>query len=702
MVKRQVYLFLALMMASSACIKETYNMGKLSEQIHYSPTFGMSAATGEISLSDIMKESDTVRYDSDKFVRIVISEDSVINLQLKDFYDLSDMVTYRNGYTVGEIKIADFQTNYSLTLGQMANTFSPALKTQLQGLDDGSQHNFPPFPLTAMPDLSFPVIGSFTNAVFASGTLVVSVKNNLPVDLNGIKVKLINTGDRSQIGNEIDMTTITPGATRTASIDLAGKRVTNSVIAVVTQKGSPGSTTPVIVDLDNYIDIGIGASFLKIQSGRVKIPSQLLATVEDKDTISFSPGTGIEIEKFRITTGNLSYTLTSRSQLRASVVMTLPSTDRAGIPVTETIPITLPNSIKTGIISLNNTTVDLSKDLKHPFNRLPVAFGITISSNGDVVDFNRSDSINVVFNLQNPDFDYVKGYFGQLTETIDPDSIDLELGDVINKITGDFHISDPIIRLKYSNSFGIPIKVTLNAKGRNSTENVNLGLAPFTIAYPTGLTSRDISSSHLINKDNSALPALVSLPPSTIRFSGSAAMNPLGMTNGRNNYLFGNSRFLGSVEMELPMEFWINNLQFSDTVDNFLSSEDTQSSDFSPSDLDYSRLDIKVTNGFPVGLSLKMALYDSVRHVVLKTVEASQFLTAAPVDANGKATGSSESVTSIEFTSDFFNSVNNANKIIFIFKLKTSGSGTDDVRLYSDNKISFKASVVVKPEINLK
>ncbi len=71
------------------------------------------------------------------------------------------------------------------------------------------------------------------------------------------------------------------------------------------------------------------------------------------------------------------------------------------------------------------------------------------------------------------------------------------------------------------------------------------------------------------------MPELVSMPPEMIRFSGSAKMNPLGNTGSRDNYIFGDSRFLGSLEVEIPMEFRINNLQFTDTVDNFLQIEDS-------------------------------------------------------------------------------------------------------------------------------
>jgi len=40
--------------------------------------------------------------------------------------------------------------------------------------------------------------------------------------------------------------------------------------------------------------------------------------------------------------------------------------------------------------------------------------------------------------------------------------------------------------------------------------------------------------------------------------------------------------------------------------------------------------------------------------------------------------------------------------MIFVFTLNTSGGGTKDVKIYSNYSISFKASVVVKPDLNFK
>jgi hypothetical protein len=304
--------------------------------------------------------------------------------------------------------------------------------------------------------------------------------------------------------------------------------------------------------------------------------------------------------------------------------------------------------------------------------------------------------------MLNPDLDYVRGYFGQMTKLIDPDILETGLDEIIQNLSGSFRVSDPLIKLKYSNSFGIPIRVTLNASGKKNTQTVNLGLAPFPISYPVTITDRDKKDSLIINKTNSSLPDLISMPPASITFSGSAMMNPAGPGTQRNNYVFGNSRFLANLEVEIPLQLRISNLQFADTVDNFLKLKSTDKSEVKPSDFDSLRVKIIAENGFPMGVSVKLLLFDSVKNVVVKTIDASTLILPAPVDVNGKSSGKTESSTTILFNKDFFDAANSADMIIFLFTLNTSGNGTTDVRIYSDYTLSFKATIMARPNLKFK
>lgn len=418
------------------------------------------------------------------------------------------------------------------------------------------------------------------------------------------------------------------------------------------------------------------------------------------DTITFDPGDDIELVKIGIKTGSVNYKVISKSLASATFTITLPSVKISNVPITHNINVPAGATI-TGSVSLNNAEVDLSTDPKQVFNRLPVTYSISATPG----PFILSDSMLVEMDIPSPDFDYVKGYFGQQIETIEEDTLDLEINEILDHLSGTFLISSPSITLNYKNSFSLPVEIDLQAIGQRLAETEDLALAPQTLSYPAAPGQRDIESSFTIDKDNSKLPKLISMPPERVIFSGSAEMNPGGKDGSRNNYLFGDSRFIGNLEIEVPLEFRINNLQFTDTVDNFMMNEESNNDNpFNPEDFEFLRIKIDAENGFPLGVSLSLILHDSISGVNLCTIDASDVLLPAPVDASGKVTDPAVSTALIDITREFWESVNEADKIIFSFTLNSTESDSKDVKIYSDYKIDFKAALILKPDIqfNLK
>jgi len=292
--------------------------------------------------------------------------------------------------------------------------------------------------------------------------------------------------------------------------------------------------------------------------------------------------------------------------------------------------------------------------------------------------------------------DFAKSATIHKVAVILPGQIDLNLSDITSHISGDFTILNPRIKFNYTNSFPDSVKLDFNFIGRGRNQSVNLNLEPFLIARPNLPAQQEISSSFIIDKTNSNLPQIVSLPPEVIDYSGTATMSfttssPIGAFH-----------LTGSLDIEVPMELGMTNLQLSDTVDNFLKEDKNSDNPVKPEDFQLLQFNVIADNGFPVGVSLKMSLYNSSTGKIQKTVNATDILKAAPVDSNGKVTGSSKSTTTVEFTNDFFSSVPKADKIIFWLTLNTTGNGSKGVKIYSDYTFDFNAALVVKPDIKLK
>jgi hypothetical protein len=319
-----------------------------------------------------------------------------------------------------------------------------------------------------------------------------------------------------------------------------------------------------------------------------------------------------------------------------------------------------------------------------------------------IIGYNETDIMFPDLQLRNPDFDPSKGILAQLVANIEPDSIDLEIEDVLNHITGDVHINNPILRFNYINSFLDPIEITLYATGKRTDATVDLDLDPFTLSHPADIIEHQVSDTYVIDKNNSSLPELVSMLPEKILFSGSALLEVPDVKSMNDDPVIDSDNLIGSIEIEVPLEFSLSDFQFTDTVDNFLADAFDDESEFNWDDFELFRVDFDVKNGFPMGASVTMDLYDSLNLQVISSVDATDILEPAPVDSNGKASGVSESSTRIEFTKEFFSSINTADAIIFRFTLITTGNGSKDVKIYSDYRIDFKTSLVLKPDIGLK
>ncbi len=508
----------------------------------------------------------------------------------------------------------------------------------------------------------------------------------------------------TSIGTQQTIAIIQPGFSGTATIDLTNQTVKSPVLAALSITGQGTAPTAVPINIAaSSVDVAISGRNLKVKSGRVTLPNNSITSLNTSGTIAFTPGSDVEIDKIKITTGNFTYKISKPSALLGKMNLVLPTAMRNGTTISNQIDMIAGTTLN-GNISFNNTIINLGSDPLQPFNKIP--YSISVSTTG-MIDFNSTDIVKIDFSLPSPVFNYVKGYFGQVPQKIPPDSTDLGIADILSNLTGSFLVSSPTIRINYSNSFAIPFQFAFDATGKRGTSKVSLNRAPILINSPVDTITRNVTGLISIDKTNSALPALISMPPEKILYSGTSTMNPsvdpLGV-HPRNNYVFNDSRFIiDSLEVEVPMELRIKDLQFAQTVDNFLKNTGgSGNNSVKAENFKLLKVDIDVKNGFPLGLSVKLILHDSVKNKDISTVDATGFLGPAPAGSDGRATGFTETKTTIDLTKDFFSSIDLADKVIIQFTLNTTDNTTKDVKFYSDYRIDFNATVVVQPDITLK
>ncbi len=708
--KKRELLFIILLagLLLSGCVKESYNMDKLAGDVSLKPTFGLPAFSGEVTLEDVVEGNDTIVFDSDKFVRFVFSKDSAFNVEVSDLIGMDTLFSYDVSERIGALRMSPFSEEISYSLANIVLGMDFATRNYIM-MHDRSICDFPSFSGVTMETRSL-VLPNFEYATFADGTIDVTLSNTLPVVLDGVAITLYDSYWGTAIGS-INFPAINPNTTNTASLDLSGLTIHNTLVVLVNLTGS-GGATGVYVDLTNQgIDFSIEGKDLMIESGRFVVPSQNIPDLILQDTLSFSDEEGVEVEEVVITTGSLQFNVSTDLALSSTVNFTLPTALQNGVPFTGIVTMELGEASEQDM-SIDNTIIDLTSVTDQPYNLLPYEYDVEVNSAGQIIDFDSNDMIRVRYALTNNNIDYIRGYFGEREEEIPADTIDLDMDGLFNKLSGSIYLANPRITLDYANSIGVPFILDIDAKGIKDGEETALNYSPFEVDYPTGTDTREVTGSMIIDNTNSAIADLISSIPENLIFGGSVRMYPEGYSGERNSYLFGDSKIEGELTFELPLEFRINNLQFTDTLDNFFNSKEDQGEGFyqdnndeeeddsSVADmLDKVSLRLEVDNGFPFSLSASVVLYDTLTSTNLYTLDLSDLIDPAPVDANGKVTSAQTSVSTVELNEQFFDQAKEAQKIIIQFSLNTTG--TDNVKIYSDYTIGFKANLLVDADLVL-
>jgi hypothetical protein len=669
--KRFIYTglgILLLLVVINSCVKETYDMDKLSTQASVDIRVSVPVVKGSLTLGNAIESTDTLQFLEDNSIKIVFKEDSLFTFDVSEILDIPEQDEQNKSFQLGALELADFSGSGSISLDKISAGFPPALRATLQALD-GTTSPFPAIPPLPGDSITISSFDNFFQVEFGSGTITMTITNNLPVEIT-LKVVILNASDNSQIGDTLIFNEVPAGGTAQDQIDLAGEIVSSSLKAELATISSPGSSDPVPINLTtDEISVSVSTSDLTIVRGQAYLPEQLF--LSDTDTIQFNLDNDVEITFLELNTAHIDYTLESHLAENIEVVITLPTS----LSGTDTTRFTIPlgaSGTQIDQLSLDNTVNDFSTDPAQPYNSILFEYGLSIKpSGGGMVIFDLTDSVNLAYQISDIDFSYVEGYFGQHSFDVDEDTIDLELEEIEDHISGTFTFTNPIVNINYSNSVGVPVSFGLNLIGSNGAGDIQaLNADTMHFEYPTDRDNSPVTSTVSFNKDNTDIVELIEMRPSKITYSGGATVNPPGKL-GWDNFVTGESSVVAGLEVEIPFEFRAN-LSLQDTLENPLKLEDSQEDeDFGIDNVESASLHFLINNGFPVEIGFNIQLYDSTADQVLATLDVPVLFPAAPVDANGIVTEPTEDTTSIVITGEFLENLEIADELIVTGSLNT-------------------------------
>lgn len=305
-------------------------------------------------------------------------------------------------------------------------------------------------------------------------------------------------------------------------------------------------------------------------------------------------------------------------------------------------------------------------------------------SNGQPVNLKSGGA----YQIQNFEFAFAKGYFGQSIFDGPQDSITIDFFDKWKN--GSVYFDKPRMIVTLDNSFGVPVRAIMKQGEVVSLDGRRLKLqSPLTngvdINYPSisevGKSKRTVV---VFDNTNSNIAEIMSSNPVSIQYDIDGLTNP---DSNRNiiGFMTDSSKFELQVEVEVPMIGKARSFEVNDTFDiNLAQATDVTKAEFK----------IITDNGMPIDLSLQ-GYFTNANGAIIDSLYAakSPILRGANVNSSGLPIGITTTENFITIDAEKLKKIRAATKLVIRYAFSTTNSGTVPVRLTSSQDVRVRIGV---------
>jgi hypothetical protein len=361
----------------------------------------------------------------------------------------------------------------------------------------------------------------------------------------------------------------------------------------------------------------------------------------------------------------------------------------------------------TSVYNLTNYTLRLT-DTPADRSLIEVVYTIKLAASTGIIQ-PGDQIVNFTVGLSNIEYDVIYGYFGQFSLDLPPVNIPMDLYNPIYQ--GSFYFEGAELRLIFSNSFGIPIEMTINefgVEGRNGQfTNITGGNLPApgiptVLGYPGLLEVGDtIVDSFILNAGNSNLLTILQTGPSALRLNVDGRINPLGTEY---NFVTAISEYNVMLELFLPLNGYADNLVVKDTLD-FVFDDFY---DKPPEEIELLIFRFNITNGFPLSMKVQAYFFDE-NDVLLDSLfhdpgdPASYIPTATDNNHDGRVEPLIVDPFEVELSRQQIDNISSSRYMVVYCTLTTPGADQnppENVRFYMDYFFDVAIGAIAKLEVN--
>ena len=613
---------------------------------------------------------------------------------------------------IGTLQMKPTSSAQQVTVGQIVvDSIPPATQSFKPFPLDQTVPNGFPFPASSstMPPGTMDFSGQFDFLAIDSGSLSLTITNNLPVDISfpqPIVLKNDFAPSDTSVVASFSFGTISSGSTVTTTANLAGIRLLGKLKTVPVAVNTAGRTGPFDVKATDSISFGFRSTRIFVNGAAAVIPPQTVSQVNNQQ---FTVDDSVVVTDASFRTGTFTAAIINNLGISVGVLLQFNEfkSTRTGLSFVINRVLNGKDSL---ILPINLDTLAIQTGASAVGTRLTYSLGISTINSGGVkdtvasTDFVRGEiRAGLPFTLKS-----VTGKIKPTTLAINSGSSGLNVGEAAFKFKVDSLKFDSVkIALKLGISGGYPIDYNLRLLAMNRKVTPakidSLFVPPASISSPNVFGSIPPAANQLttIVLDNSAglsaflqrlAPAGTSslyLPDSFI-VRGSVVLNS-GFVPGT---IDDTTKVYSSVDTYFPLKIGIAGGELVE-----ISAVEAGADKSFTNAIKSGRLNFEFTNRLPISFTFNAAMFRHLtpggpRDTVLTipTDNVPRTVQAATVDGNGNATTAVISPFQIGLVGADMDKFALADSIAIRLDVATSNSGAGAVRIRSGDYIRIRAS----------
>lgn len=663
-------------------------------------------ATTSLSVQNLVKDSSIVA-GADNALRLSYSKTLYEFSLAKQVINIPD-TSIGQRFSLNELKLPNQKFNHKMTLGFLASnmTLSPDPGVQFLGNFLLGQ-NGTSIPVPAVNGLApgvpftFDASAYFDSAYLSGGEIQIWAVNRMPIPLTNIQCVLRNHIDNSIITTE-SLPNIPAKDSVYFTVQMAGKKLTNSIDFYITSLSTPGSNgASVPIDTTDNLELRMFVFQMTASEAWAKFPTQNVVDQREEVTQSIGDRKFTYVDARE---GQIRVFVTSSVEEQLYLKYTLEGAyDKNGSPVSisTTVPAAPPGGQTTidRLIDISGVAINLTGKDGSKFNTYTQHIEARMDSSGLTKHITSADSLNFRYEIKNIKPNYIKGYAGRDTILL-TDTSDFAFLDIFK--SGTLDLEEVNMDFEVENGIGVDGQVRINnltavspVNGSKTLTGTVVG-SPFTVSRAVDFPLVPGVSNFPVNSGNSNIKELLGILPNQLQYDAEVRTNLNGNNGQYRDFAYLESALKIKMNADIPLSLIANKLLLLDTIDFNLSNTNTNVEGISDG-----VLNIIAQNKYPIEANLTLIIYDDNWNAV-DTIVGEQMVAAAELNSNCKAENAKRTKIPLYVDTERMDRIKLGRRAVIMADFSTKAVPSCNggyVKIYSDYKldITFTGQFNYKP-----